>query len=183
MLAIRDLSATEKHVLLVLALRADIGTRRCTPSIATLAADTGLTERSVQRAMKSLKDAGHITRFERPGRGLIYTVHPCSAASGLSETPRASEPRLTVTPDIESPGHSVAEPPTQSHPNNQEQPFPLEPPRRRRRLAAHAALIAVVDAETGWRRRTSTSRQKRGRWPSGGRQAHPKLKQPDTRNG
>jgi hypothetical protein len=81
-----DGTATEKHVLLVLATRGD-AKGQCSPGIPRIALDTGLSERSVHRALVALEAAGHITRAIKQGIGTVYTVHPCQ----------------TVTPDIEAP--------------------------------------------------------------------------------
>ncbi|GAA4222198.1 hypothetical protein GCM10022253_30140 [Sphingomonas endophytica] len=98
-MAIVGASSVERHVLLVLALRADIATRRCTPGIARLVADTGLSERAVQNATKALAAAGHITRDERRGRGIVYTVHPRTTCTPEDDAPPQDvHPRTTCTP-------------------------------------------------------------------------------------
>lgn len=48
----------------------------CWPSIAKLSEKSGLSERSVQGIIKSLVESGHLSRFENPGKGVRYRVHP-----------------------------------------------------------------------------------------------------------
>lgn len=82
-----DLSAPEKQVLTVLAIRADASLATCTPGIARICRDTGLGERTVQRSIQALCEKGHIARDERPGRGVVYTVHPRHGDTPATETP------------------------------------------------------------------------------------------------
>jgi hypothetical protein len=92
------LSDSEKIVLLALADCAnDEG--HCWPSMATLARKCSKSDRTVQAAIKSLVDAGHLTRREVPGKGCNYTVHP---RSGF--TPEAASPPkgATGTPEAAS---------------------------------------------------------------------------------
>lgn len=68
-------SPSEKLVLLALADWAnDDGV--CWPSIKKLSEKSSAGERSVQRAIKSLIAAGHLSREDRPGKGVLFTVHP-----------------------------------------------------------------------------------------------------------
>lgn len=93
------LSSTEKLVLLALADCAnDEG--ECWPSIATIGRKACIGERSVQRSIQSLKDAGHLTRIEVTGKGCRYIIHP----------------RQNGTPATKSPVTQVSAPPPQSHP-------------------------------------------------------------------
>lgn len=100
------LPASDKLVLLALADCAnDEG--GCWPSMATLVKKCSKGERTVQAAIKSLADAGHITRDERPGKGCFYTVHPrnnCAPAKSAppqktTKTPAksADKPSRTIT--------------------------------------------------------------------------------------
>ncbi|AGH49577.1 hypothetical protein G432_09260 [Sphingomonas sp. MM-1] len=100
------LGDSDKLVLLALADQAnDDGV--CWPSMASLAAKCSKSDRTVQAAIKSLVDAGHLSRVERPGKGVRYTVHPRSdftpeAASppkGTTSTPEAAsdKPSRTIT--------------------------------------------------------------------------------------
>lgn len=93
------LTPTEKLVILALADCAnDEG--ECWPSIATIARKSNLGERSVQRSIQALKDAGHLSRNEVAGKGCRYTIHP----------------RHSVTPATKSPVPHSRKPPPQCHP-------------------------------------------------------------------
>lgn len=97
-----DLTATEQLVAQRLAWHADDATGKCWPGIATLCAKTGLKERAVQMAIKALRIAGHITREEARGLGVVYFVHPrilCAPSEG-----DAGE----VAPDGKSEGEAPA---------------------------------------------------------------------------
>lgn len=92
---------SEKIVLLALADWAnDEGS--CWPSIATLARKCSKSERTVQAAIKSLCDAGHLTRHENLGKGCNYNVHPRSDC--------------TPTPAAAAPPQPLPEPPQPLHP-------------------------------------------------------------------
>ena len=89
---------SEKIVLLALADCAnDEG--HCWPSMATLARKCSKSDRTVQAAIKSLVDGGHLTRREVPGKGCNYTVHPRK-----DFTPEAASPPKSVrtTPEAAS---------------------------------------------------------------------------------
>lgn len=85
-----SLPASEKIVLLALADNAnDEGI--CWPSIATIARKSSKSERTVQAAIQSLKEAGLLSRQEVVGKGCRYTVHPsreCTPA--VSAPPKSS---------------------------------------------------------------------------------------------
>src|SRR5438552_1047223 len=81
-----DGTAVEKHVLLVLATRAN-ESGVCTPGIPRIALDTGLSERSVHRALISLEAAKHIKRNIKVGVGTTYSVHPCPSVTPDTESP------------------------------------------------------------------------------------------------
>ena len=88
-----DTQAVDKIVLLALADRAD-DEGHCWPGIASLSKKCGLSERSVQRSIQSLVEAGHLTRKDVPGKGCNYTVHPRHAVTPDRES---RHPRHTVT--------------------------------------------------------------------------------------
>lgn len=82
-----EMSSTDKLVLVALADAArnpDDPDRpsQCWPPITGrngklgLVERTCLSDRAVQKAVKSLVSAGHITRVERPGHGVTYHIHP-----------------------------------------------------------------------------------------------------------
>lgn len=107
-MAVEAITAPEQGVLLVLAVMAN-DDAQCWPSIAGLVAKTKLSERTVQRAVQSLKDVGHINWVDRPGRGRVYIVHPRQTDTAYEATP------ATVTPVSLTPRHSdtpVTETPT-----------------------------------------------------------------------
>ena len=82
------LGDSEKIVLLALADCAnDDGV--CWPSMSSLAAKCSKSDRTVQAAIKTLTAAGHLSRVERPGKGVLYTVHP---------TPEVDAPRKDCAP-------------------------------------------------------------------------------------
>ena len=67
---------TARHVLMVLAHRANHDTGKCHPGLARLVRDTGLSRRAVQSAIIDLVKAGHISKFNVRGKGVNYFVHP-----------------------------------------------------------------------------------------------------------
>jgi hypothetical protein len=80
---------SEKLVLLALADCAnDDGV--CWPSMRALVAKCSKTDRTIQAAIKSLAAAGHLTRDERPGKGVLYTIHP---------TPEVASPPKSLPPE------------------------------------------------------------------------------------
>jgi DNA-binding MarR family transcriptional regulator len=108
--AVVDISAPEQSVLMVLAIMAD-KQAQCWPSVAGLVSRTKLSERAVQNAVKALAAKGHLTRLERPGRGVIYTLHPRSAgeaAECISPAPPA--PRTSCTPQEMRPAGDAPSP-------------------------------------------------------------------------
>lgn len=102
-----DGTPTEKHVLLVLATRCNRQSQ-CNPGMPRIATDTGLSERSVLRAILQLERDKHITRDVKAGIGTTYTIHPRTSvtpdtASPLTEcpnTPDTVSPKQPVTPII-----------------------------------------------------------------------------------
>ncbi len=161
-------SPTEKHVLLVLALRADTATMRCTPGIARLATDTGLNERSVTRAIAALEAAGHIDREERPGRGVVYTVHPRTDPDDAASPAADVDPRHKVTPDTESPLTQGLETPDTESPKLPRTTIPPKPPKGEKRRAARA----MIDEGGGWTAPPiaslpATARTVAEQWPPG----------------
>ncbi|WP_267395549.1 MULTISPECIES: hypothetical protein [unclassified Sphingomonas] len=88
-LAVSNISAPEQSVLMVLAIMAD-KRAQCWPGIngpMGLTAKTKLSERAVQNAVKALTSAGHLTRDERPGKGVLYTVHPRTSCAPAHDAP------------------------------------------------------------------------------------------------
>jgi len=73
-LAQSGLTRTEKHVLTVLAVRADIETFQCYPGVEKICHDTGLERKTVMAATKSLEIKGLVTIQRRRRMSNIYTV-------------------------------------------------------------------------------------------------------------
>jgi hypothetical protein len=88
-MSVVGISAPEQSVLNVLAIMAN-DAAQCWPGIngpTGLVGKTKLSERAVQNAVKSLAAAGHLTRAERPGKGVIYTVHPRTSCTPAQDAP------------------------------------------------------------------------------------------------
>lgn len=96
-----NLPDSEKIVLLALADAAnDEGV--CWPSMSSLAAKCSKSDRTVQAAIKALVTAGHLTRLERPGKGVLYTVHPRSDCAPQRLRPAEVSPPKGTTPTPEA---------------------------------------------------------------------------------
>lgn len=123
-----DLQHADKLVLLALADNAnDEG--MCYPSMRTVAAKCGMGWRTVQRAIQTLEEQGHLSRDFREGRSTVYFVHPCQSdtpvrESGVSErqgrqndTPAgaAPHPRQSGTPPLSFGGTSPLAPRSPPH--------------------------------------------------------------------
>ena len=67
----------------------------CWPSVASLASDTGYSERTVQGALKRLEDLNFVTRHFRCGKSTRYHVHP---HLGLKTTTLSKNPELRPAP-------------------------------------------------------------------------------------
>jgi hypothetical protein len=94
-----DIPQTEKMVLLCLCDHAnDDG--ECWPSVARMARKCSVSQRTVQRAIQSLKDKSILDWHDVPGRSHKFTI----------------DPRRIVTPDTVSPLTMTTKPPTQCHP-------------------------------------------------------------------
>ena len=99
-----DLPDSEKLALLALADCAnDEGF--CWPSMATLAKKCSKSDRTVQKAVQSLMEKGHLSRDERPGKGVFYRIHPrrdfapeaVSPPKGTTQTPEAASDKPSRT--------------------------------------------------------------------------------------
>lgn len=93
-----DLPDSQKIVLLALADCAnDEG--HCWPSMASLSKKCSKSARTIQGVIKDLVAAGHVTRDERPGKGVNYLVHPRSGPSQTTtKTPAKTAPRKDCGP-------------------------------------------------------------------------------------
>ena len=96
------LPMTEKMVLLCLA---DFANDRgeCWPAVDTIAAKCSCSDRTVQKAIKSLMASGVVTVKDEPGRSHNFTIHP----------------RRIFTPEESSPPKISAKPPKNLHPRGE----------------------------------------------------------------
>jgi hypothetical protein len=106
-MAVEGVTAPEQSVLLTLAVMAN-DDRQCWPGIAGIIARTKLSERTVQRSLQGLKDAGHLSWVDKPGRGRVYVIHPrhsgtSNEATPATVTPRQSDTRQSGTPATVAP--------------------------------------------------------------------------------
>ncbi len=92
-----DLPSTQKMVLLALADSAN-DNGACWPAMHKrqkpsgewtlgLCDKSGLSERAVQSAIKWLVSEGHLTRTEKPGKGVDYIVHPRTTRTPAADAP------------------------------------------------------------------------------------------------
>jgi hypothetical protein len=105
---IRDITPTEKLVMLVVASHRNEETGRCFPSQSLVAEKSGLTDRTVRRSLTSLEEKGLISRAKQTGKSdeIFFPTTPDTE---------------TATPDTVSayPGRSFLPPRTQC-PTNRE---------------------------------------------------------------
>lgn len=109
------LSTTERYVLLVLADSANDDGITWIPikgraDKRSIMKKTSLSERAVQNCLRSLETAGHVTRDERPGRGVMYTLHPRTKCTPAPDAPDSEE----FAPS--SQGDEADKPPHDVHP-------------------------------------------------------------------
>lgn len=90
------LPQSDKLVLLALSDNAnDQGL--CWPSVQTLMAKCGMDDRTIQRAIRRLAGAGHVTVNQRAGRSSYYTVHPRQDDTPVRMTPPSQRRDTPVT--------------------------------------------------------------------------------------
>jgi hypothetical protein len=131
-MSVVNVTAPEQSVLTALAIMSN-DDAQCWPAIngaAGLTGKTKLSERTVQRAVQALKDAGHINWVDKPGRGRVYVVHPRQSdtpneATPATETPRQPDTRhsdtpvtLTPTPVTVAPNQPVSTIPQKATPSS-----------------------------------------------------------------
>lgn len=106
-----DLQPSDKMVLLALADAANddgvtwMAVKSRTAGKADLLTKCSLSERAVQGALKRLCDGGQLTRMDRPGKGVIWTVHPRSICA-----PQIMPPAANVTDPRSICGETVNNP-------------------------------------------------------------------------
>lgn len=108
---LRDLSPTQKLVLLSLADNAnDQG--ECYPSMKQISERTGLTDRAVRAAIRSLESAGIVQSSARSGTSTVYllTIEPRNDVPPRKHVPPRKEVPPTPEPDSAPPRNDV--PPT-----------------------------------------------------------------------
>jgi len=121
-------TSSAKFVGLMLADHLNDSTGRCDPSVALLCAETCLEERAVRRALKALRDGGHITQICRPGCTPIYRLHPQFPAGAT--LPQIDTPVELSPLPIETGGS----PPNRqgTPPHIDRVPLPISPPKSER---------------------------------------------------
>jgi hypothetical protein len=134
---------------------------RAWPSVGTLAADSGMSERAVQAALRVLESGGLISGERAPGKVTVWTLHlpdlgPAGAGPGVNGHPFTPAESAPQTPDAppQNPHHPPAEsapPPPQNSTQTpaESAPKPLEPklePRRSRFSAREAAAAGAAGA-------------------------------------
>jgi DNA-binding MarR family transcriptional regulator len=132
--AARGLSPSEKLVLLALANYAD-ASQRCFPSHATIAADTGLSDRTILTVLKSLEDGGLLTRQQRRREDgsrssdlITLTFGGGEMVSPRGENDRQTKPQLTavggetVSPHEPRTNHQIEEPTSEASASAQPNP-------------------------------------------------------------
>lgn len=100
MTAVWELRLPDSEKLALLAL-ADCANDEglCWPSMATLARKCSKSDRTLQKAVMALCEKGHLSRDERPGKGVLYRIHPRSDVTPETTSP----PKLTTkTPEAAS---------------------------------------------------------------------------------
>lgn len=120
------------------------------PSVARLSERTGATERTIYRAMKVLRDEGHLTQVSPPRAQMTarYKVHPCQdvspdTVSALTEGQRPL-PDSHPTPDTLSvdPCHSVSQTVIEPPLNLQE---PASPAAKPKKAKAQTKILMAED--------------------------------------
>lgn len=111
MTAVWELSLPDSEKLALLAL-ADCANDEglCWPSMATLARKCSKSDRTLQKAVIALCEKGHLSRDERPGKGVLYRIHPrsdftpetASPPKPTTKTPEATSdnPKRNINPPL-----------------------------------------------------------------------------------
>lgn len=115
-----QMSSTDKIVLLALAdaandeeghtwiaIRSKDKLRRDGQPKLNLLVKTSLSERAIQLSIKRLEEAGHITREERPGKGVDYWIHPARPPHDVRPAPDAPPHQMRGTPAPDAPKSSI----------------------------------------------------------------------------
>src|SRR5579862_2946722 len=90
---VKALKPHERCVLITLADRANHKTRKCWPSVATMAQDSGVSEREVHRALKKFRALGLITTSGKTKYGTnVYSLHLNETTASAEEEPEDCHP-------------------------------------------------------------------------------------------
>lgn len=163
-----SLPQTEKSVLIALADRADDTTGQTWIAIRSLQVPrkldlitmTGLSERTIQNALKALNGV-HLTRKDVPGKGVIYTIHPRSTCAPAHDAPPQD---VHPAPDAATPAGRAPKPSVTLNPSEATPPTGRERvPAAAQLLIARAMIAVVVAACTAPARKPATPKR---RWPS-----------------
>ena len=111
----RRISTTQKIVLLSMADRAGED-HTCWPSLARLCADTGLSDRAVQKAMADLETLGFVRRLPACGKVNTYKLLGVQDRES-SAPPKEMHPRTTFTPEQDAPPNEVRPTPESGSPH------------------------------------------------------------------
>lgn len=135
-----SLGSNERLVGLTLQVLASGG--QVTATLAQLQEATALSRRSVQRALATLEERGHLLRsFAYPGGPVVYT--PGGGVTGTppltSDTPQGVPQGHPLSPQTPPPGHTDTPPVSQGHPLS-----PGTPPSAQGDGAEHASGAAVL---------------------------------------
>lgn len=110
----RHITTTQKIVLLSMADRAGED-HTCWPSLARLCADTGLSDRAVQKAMRDLEGLGLVRRLPACGKVNTYKLLGVQGRES-GAPPKEMRPRTTFTPEQNAPPNVVRDTPESGSP-------------------------------------------------------------------
>lgn len=164
-----DLSATDKIVLLALADAANddgvcwTAVRARDPNKLDLLTKCSLSERAIQGAIKRLCAAGLLSRQERPGRGVIYTVTPAADAppqqmrpAGNDIDPRSrcgetiSKPKIELSPRASDEIETDFAEFWKLYPRKIAKPQALKAYVKARKKTDHGTIVAGLAAQIRW---------------------------------
>ena len=112
----RHITTTQKILLLSMADRAGED-HTCWPSLARLCADTGLSDRAVQKAMTDLEALGLVRRLPACGKVNTYKLLGVQGRESAPSAPsKALRPRTTFTPEQDAPPNEVRPTPESGSP-------------------------------------------------------------------
>ena len=110
------LSHADVRVLAALGAHADKN-RRCWPATATLANETGMSERHARTSLRNLENRGYIETESRPGQSSMYRI-PRKHTAGVEPNPGTILPGYPGTILPEPRKHTAGDPGTVVPPNS-----------------------------------------------------------------